>query len=69
MLLLSTAHDQLSLIERALVEKYDGRVSTSTIHDEVTGIAAGLRDARIQTYVPLLVKRQAEDRVRQLVNA
>jgi hypothetical protein len=62
----STEDYQVTLIERALIEKYAGRVSTAAIHDEVTSVALGLQGARIRTYVPVLIKREAEDRVRPL---
>jgi len=65
----STEDDQIILIERALIEKYDGRVSTAAIHEEITGVAVALHGARIRTYVPVLIRREAEDRVRRLVNA
>jgi hypothetical protein len=62
----STEDYQVTLIERALIAKYAGRVSTAAIHDEVTSVAMELQGARIRTYVPVLIKREAEDRVRPL---
>jgi hypothetical protein len=67
--LASTEADQISLIERALIEKYDGKVATGVIHDSVSVVAMSLQEARIRTYVPVLIRRVAEDRVRQLVGA
>ena len=69
MTLASSAEDQIALIARTLIEKYDGLVPTSAIHDAIAGVAVRLRDARIQTYVPVLFKREAEDLVRRLVDA
>jgi hypothetical protein len=67
--LASSAEDQINLIARTLTEKYDRLVPTSAIHDAIAKVAMRLQDARIQTYVPLLLKREAEDRVRRLVDA
>ncbi len=69
MTLTSTEVDQISLIEQSLIQKYDGQVDTTVIHDSVTVVASTLRDARIRTYVPVLIRRVAEDRVRQLVRS
>jgi hypothetical protein len=66
--LASTAEDQINLVARTLIEKYDGLVPTSAIHDAIAGVAVRLRDARIQTYVPVLLKREVEDLVRRLVD-
>jgi len=59
--------DQLRLIEKSLSEKYDGRVAITAIHDQVEGVATALRSARIRTYVPVLVRREVDERLRQLV--
>lgn len=69
MTLASTEVDQIGLIERSLIEKYDGQVETTVIHDSVTVVASALQDARIRTYVPVLIRRAAEDRVRQLARS
>jgi hypothetical protein len=67
--LASAEADQISLIETALMEKYNGQVDTTVIAESVTVVATALRDARIRTYVPVLIRRAAEDRVRQLVRS
>lgn len=67
--LASSEADQISLIETSLREKYDGQVETTVISDSVSLVATSLQDARIRTYVPVLIRRAAEDRVRQLVRA
>lgn len=69
MSLASAEVDQITMIERSLMEKYDGQVTTTVIHDSVTVVATELRDARIRTYVPVLIQRAAEDRVRHLVRS
>ena len=69
MTLTSTAEDQINAIARTLTEKYDGLVPTSAIRDTITGVATRLQGAKIQTYVPVLIKREAEDLVRRLVEA
>lgn len=66
MALATNEADQLRLIEKSLFEKYDGRVATTAIHESVEGVASGLRDARIRTYVPVLVRREADERLRHL---
>lgn len=69
MALASVEQDQIGLIVRSLTEKYDGKVPTVAIHDSVNAVAASLQDARIRSYAPVLIRREAEDRVRQLVRA
>ena len=61
--------DQIAIIELALVEKYDGRVTPGAIHREVIDVATAMDGARIRAYVPVLIQREADDRVRRLVSA
>lgn len=67
MTLATSEADQITRIEQSLMDKYDGRVEATAISDSVSVVATSLRDARIRTYVPVLIRRGAEDRVRQLV--
>lgn len=69
MALASSESDQIQLIETSLIEKYQDHVPTTVIVDSVSLVASTLQDARIRTYVPVLIRRAAEDRVRQLVRA
>ncbi len=69
MALASSEADQIHLIETSLIEKYDGQVSTTFIAESVSVVASTMQDARIRTYVPVLIRRAAEDRVRQLVKS
>ena len=69
MALASSEADQITLIEQSLIEKYDGRVETTVISDSVSMVASSLRDAKIRTYVPVLIRRAAEERVRHLVSS
>lgn len=67
MALATSEADQITMIEESLREKYRGQVDTEVISHSVSVVALSLQDARIRTYVPVLIRRAAEDRVRQLV--
>lgn len=67
MALATSEADQITLVEQSLVEKYGGQVETTVIADSVSQVATSLQGARIRTYVPVLIRRAAEDRVRQFV--
>lgn len=69
MALATSEADQIHLIQTSLMEKYEGRVETAAIAESVSLVASTLQDARIRTYVPVLIRRSAEDRVRQLVRS
>jgi hypothetical protein len=55
-----------ALVQRMCAE-YD--VPPDRIRDEVTSIYAEFADARVQTFVPVLVERRLRDRLRAQVGA
>jgi hypothetical protein len=64
-----TEDSQLHSIEDALVRVFHGRVPDATIHAELEASRAHFRDARIRTFVPVLIHRETVDRLRRLPSA
>ena len=60
-----TEESQIRSIEASLLRRYDGEVPKATIHAEVEASRAHFRDARIRTYVPVLIQREAAGRLRR----
>jgi hypothetical protein len=50
---------QLENVEELLARRFGDRVPHEMVHAEVQSLYAGFRKARIRTYVPVLVQRQA----------
>ena len=61
-----TEDSQLHSIEDALVRAFHGRIADATIHAELEVSRAHFRDARIRTFVPVLIQRETIDRLRRL---
>jgi len=55
---------QIHSVEEALARKFEGRVDRSTIQREVRRSMASFGDARVRTFVPVLVQRLAADALR-----
>jgi hypothetical protein len=61
-----TEDSQIRSVEDSLLRKFDGRLSEEMVHAEVEATRAMFRDARIRTYVPVLIQREAVMRLRRL---
>ncbi len=61
-----TEQSQIDSVEDALHRKFDAIVSPAKVHAEVQATRATFRDARIRTYVPVLIQREAAVRLRRL---
>ena len=59
---------QLDDVVTSLHEKFPD-VTIDLIRQEVSTAAQGLADARVRSYIPLLVRHQALDRLRSSVSA
>ena len=57
---------QLDAVVISLVERFPS-VGEERIRQEVQGIADGLADAKVRTFIPLLVDHAARDRLRVVV--
>jgi hypothetical protein len=64
-----TEESQLSSVEATLLRVYDGRLPKERIRAEFEASRARFRDARIRTFVPVLVQREAVERLRRLPQA
>jgi hypothetical protein len=64
-----TEDSQLHSIEDALVRAFRGRISDATIHAELEASRAHFHDARIRTFVPVLIQRETVERLRRLPSA
>jgi hypothetical protein len=60
-----TEDSQVRSIEDSLLRRFDGVVPQATVHAEVEASRAHFRDARIRTYVPVLIQREAAGRLRR----
>jgi hypothetical protein len=56
---------QLRAVEQALARKFFGRVEDERIHREVEIGMIEFREARIRTYIPVLLQKRVTDRLRQ----
>jgi hypothetical protein len=64
-----TEESQLSSIEATLLRTYGERLPPDRIRSEFEASRARFRDARIRTFVPVLVQREAVERLRRLPQA
>jgi hypothetical protein len=64
-----TEESQLRSIEEALVRNYGERLPQDRIHAEFEAARAAFADARIRNFVPVLIQRDAADRIRKLPGA
>ncbi len=55
---------QMRSVEQALLRKFEGRVDRDTICAEVQRRTADLADARIRSFVPVLVQHAVTDALR-----
>jgi hypothetical protein len=62
----STEDSQLHSVEDALLHKFEGRLPRAKITSEFQASQAQFRDARIRSYVPVLVQHDASARLRRL---
>ena len=66
-----SAHTQPDWDERVVVEQIwndlQGTVERSTIHQELTQVIPGFLNARIETYIPIFLRRVTTDRLRARV--
>lgn len=56
---------QLAQVERALVSKYGDRVPPEQISADVQAGLAEFADARIRTFLPVLLQKRLTDRLRE----
>jgi hypothetical protein len=61
-----TEESQIRSIEDSLLRRFDGMVPQARVHAEVEASRAMFRDARIRTFVPVLIQREAAVRLRSL---
>jgi hypothetical protein len=61
-----TEESQIRSVEDSLLRRFDGMVPQAKVHAEVEASRALFRDARIRTYVPVLIQREAAVRLRSL---
>jgi hypothetical protein len=61
-----TEESQIRSVEDALHRRFDATASPATVHAEVVATLDGFRDARIRTYIPVLVQREAAVRLRRV---
>jgi hypothetical protein len=61
-----TEESQIEAVEHALVDTFGERVEPPRIHAEMVNALERFSDARIRTYVPLLVQHDVAVRIRQL---
>jgi hypothetical protein len=61
-----TEDSQIQSVEESLIRRFDGRVAEARVHAEVQATRELFREARIRTYVPVLVQREAAVRLRRL---
>ena len=64
-----TEESQIEAVEHALVDTYGNRVEPPRIHAELMNALEQFSDARIRTYVPLLVQHDAAVRIRRISEA
>lgn len=57
---------QIRSVEDSLLRRFEGRVPRTTVQSEVAATFQSFRDARIRTYVPVLVQREATNRLRHV---
>ncbi|HWC33811.1 MAG TPA: hypothetical protein VG650_03175 [Mycobacteriales bacterium] len=65
---MSDPHDiarQLETVEATLSARFGELVSRDQVHRAVEAAATGFADARVRTFVPVLVQRQVSDRLRR----
>jgi len=61
----ATAHDWLHAVIESACHDFAGRVSHEHILDVAREVAARFRDARVTSYVPILVGRFTRERLQQ----
>lgn len=61
-----TEESQIRSVEDALHRKFDATASPAMVHAEVVASLDVFRDARIRSFVPVLVQREAAVRLRRL---
>lgn len=64
-----TEESQIRSVEDALHRKFDAIASPATVHAEVVASFNTFSDARIRTFVPVLVQREAAVRLRRVPQA
>jgi hypothetical protein len=64
-----TEESQIRSVEDALVRRFDGRVPAATVHAEVKASRELFDDARIRSFVPVLIQREAAMRLRKFPQA
>lgn len=58
--------DRLDLVETLLVRRFGDRLPVETIRAEVRSGMTRYRDARVRTFIPVLLQREVTDRLRSL---
>ena len=61
-----TEDSQIRSVEDALLRRFDGLIPRGDRACRGRGSRAHFRDARIRTYVPVLVQREAAGRLRKI---
>lgn len=56
---------QLRSVEEALLHKFGNRIPPETICAEVQRTATAFRDARVRTFVPVLIQHDVTSRLRR----
>lgn len=56
---------QLDSARRALIEEFNGRVAAEEVERRFGELVAGFESAKVRSFVPVLVQRQARERLRQ----
>ena len=57
---------QVRTTQQALLRAFDGQLPAVRIAEEIEAARAQFKDARIRTYVPVLIERSAKQRLRKL---
>jgi hypothetical protein len=61
-----TEDSQLRSVRNALVRRFGPRLTDARVDDEVNACRRQFQAARIRTFVPLLVEREAVERLRKI---
>lgn len=64
--MLSNEAGQMRSIEEQLIRTFGNRLDKDTICNEVAAAVDELSDARVRTFLPVLVQRRASERLRRL---
>ncbi|GAA4355005.1 three-helix bundle dimerization domain-containing protein [Angustibacter luteus] len=68
-LVVETPRDELVGISRMLHEEFDARVDPHQVDECLDQVASRFADAKVQAFVPLLVRRYAREELAALVGA